>query len=49
MDYGLWARGLMFNFLGHRGLWIKDYGLGFKFLRVDGLGVRGFRDFLLRN
>ena len=37
----------MFMCLGHRGLWIK--GLGLKFLRVSGLGVRGFRFFVFKD
>jgi hypothetical protein len=37
----------MFKFLGNRSLWIK--GLGFKCLRVDGLGVKGFKTFVLRD
>ena len=37
----------MLKFLGHMGLWIKGLGISVKCLRVDGLGVREFRDFLL--
>jgi hypothetical protein len=29
------------------GLWIKGLGISVIFSRVDGLGVRGFRDFVL--
>ena len=39
----------MFKCLVHRGLWIKVLGISEKFLRVDGLGVRGFRAFVLRD
>jgi hypothetical protein len=37
----------MFKFLGNMVLWIN--GLGIKCLRVDGLGVKGFRTFVLRD
>jgi len=48
MASGLLVKGLMFkSCLGHKVLWIK--GLGIKCLRVDALGVRGFRDFVLRD
>jgi hypothetical protein len=39
----------VFKFLVHRGLWIKGLGISEKCLRVNGLGVRGFRDFMLRD
>ena len=38
----------MFKFLGHMGSWIKGLGISVKCLRVGGLGVREFRDFLIR-
>ena len=39
----------MFECLVHRSLRFKGLGISEKCLRVGGLGVRGFRDFVLRD
>jgi len=39
----------MFKCSVHRGLWINGLGTSEKCLRFNGLGVRGFRDILLRD